>query len=249
MTESAPQALRFSRFEFKYVLDRELRDRVESALRHFVALDPHVAGQPQASYFVRSLYFDDPAFSAFHDKVDGVLQRSKFRVRTYGRSVDAGATWFLEVKGRHDNLVWKHRTPLVGDFDRGAAGDALVRELLRTAAPGHVREGFEFALFRRRIRPCVVVDYLRRPYVSRFDPDFRLTFDEGISAMATDAMYPEPSPAPRSLLRGFTVMEVKFRRHVPAWFHRILQTHELRRQSVSKVCTAMQSLRLQCEPN
>jgi hypothetical protein len=34
---------------------------------------------------------------------------------------------------------------------------------------------------------------------------------------------------------------------VPAWFHRILQAYELRRQSVSKICAATQALGLQLD--
>lgn len=249
MSDQSRTTLHFSRFEFKYRLDQARREQVEAELQHFVELDPYVAQQPQHMYFVRSLYFDDQSFSAFHAKEDGVLLRSKFRVRTYARGIDDPAPWFLEVKGRYNNLVFKHRTPVLGAFDRRAAGRALSQVLLQHAGPGQVRDQFEFSLFRRQIQPGVLVDYLRRPYVSRFDPEFRLTFDSSLAATATDTMYPVIGPAPRPMLRGFTVMEVKFRRHVPAWFHRILQAFELRRESISKVCTATQALGLQSEPN
>ncbi|HEX6812964.1 MAG TPA: polyphosphate polymerase domain-containing protein [Planctomycetota bacterium] len=241
--------LHFSRFEFKYVLDRRLREEVEAELQHFVELDPYVASRPGHTYFVRSLYFDDQGLSAFHDKVDGMLTRSKFRIRTYGHGLDDPAPWFLEIKGRHNNLVFKHRTPILGDFDKRAAGYELSKLLLRHATRGAVLEQFEYELYRRQIRPLVLVDYRRRPYVSKFDPEFRLTFDTGLSAVATDTMFSNTTAEPFPMLRGFTVMEVKFRRHVPAWFHRILQAYELRRQSISKVCAGVQALGLCIEPN
>jgi hypothetical protein len=239
--------LHFLRFEFKYVLDAALRHEVESELQHFVELDPYVAGQKDHLYFVRSLYFDDQALTSFHDKVDGMLTRSKFRVRTYGRTIDDPSPWFLESKGRHNNLVVKHRTPVDGAFDRRARGDELSRLLCRHAAGGPVRDRFEFDLYRRQIEPIVLVDYLRRPYFSKFDPDFRLTFDADLSAACADTLFPGDAARHRQLLRGRTVMEVKFRHHVPAWFHRILQAYELRRQSVSKICAATQALGLQLD--
>jgi hypothetical protein len=248
MSDRAP-ALEFSRFEFKYRLDQRCRELVEGELRHFAELDPWVASRPDQQYFVRSLYFDDPAFSAFHAKDGGALRRARFRVRTYSRSVEAGAPWFLETKGRNANVVIKHRTPLQGEFDPHVAGDGLSRALLQHAIGGRVRDRFEFEVFRRRIRPCVLVDYVRRPYSTRFDPDFRVTFDSEIAGIATDTMFPEPRLAPRALLRGFTVMEVKFRRTVPAWFHRILQVFELRRDAISKVAIATQALGLQSAAN
>ncbi|HEX5054288.1 MAG TPA: polyphosphate polymerase domain-containing protein [Planctomycetota bacterium] len=249
MPSRAITPLHFSRFEFKYVLDRALRDEVEAELQHFVELDPFVQNQPDHLYVVRSLYFDDPGLSAFHDKMDGMLSRAKFRVRTYGRSLANPTPWFLEIKGRHNNLVFKHRTPLAGDFDRRARGDALSRLLLAHAEPGAVRDQFEFALYRRRIEPIVLVDYLRRPYLSRFDPEFRLTFDAELAAAATDTLFPGETVRTRSMLRGYTVMEVKFRRHVPAWFHHILQAYELRRTSISKICSGTEALGLQLDPN
>lgn len=240
---SAAAQLHFLRFEFKYVLDQQTRLAVESELQHFVQLDPYVAAQPHHLYFVRSLYFDDARHTAFHAKVDGRLTRSKFRLRTYGRTLDDPAPWFLEQKGRHNHLVFKHRTPLAAAVDRAARGDRLSRQVLQHAATGDVRDQFEGALFRHGIRPYVLVDYVRRPYVSKFDPEFRLTFDAELAARATDTMS-DAFAQGRALLRGYTVMEVKFRRHVPAWFHRILQAFELHRRSISKVCEATEALGL-----
>jgi hypothetical protein len=241
--------LHFSRFEFKYVLTQALRAEVEAELGHFVELDPHVVGEPRQQYCVRSLYFDSPGFGCYHDKIDGVHTRAKFRIRTYARTVGEDAPWFLEIKGRYNNLVFKHRTPIRGDFDRHAAGDALAQIALRHGAPGTVRDQFEFELFRKRLEPLVRIDYERRPYTSRFDPDFRLTFDSGLAGCEGDAMFPRRTTAPRQLLPGRTVMEVKFRHHVPSWFHRIIQAYELRRVSVSKICAGMATLGLQLDPH
>jgi hypothetical protein len=245
VTSEGTTKLHFLRFEFKYVLDQDLRAAVEAELQHFVQLDPHVQKQPNHLYFVRSLYFDDAAMSAFHAKTDGMLTRSKFRVRTYSRAVDAPAPWFLEIKGRHNQLVFKHRTPILGDFDRSADGEHLTKVLVKHGQPGAVRDQFEFSVFRHGIRPVALVDYVRRPYVSRFDPDFRLTFDSSLSTCATDTMFPDPAARTRLVMRGYTVMEVKFRHHVPAWFHRILQAYELRRRSISKICESTVALGLQ----
>ncbi len=240
--------LHFSRFEFKYVLRAALRREVEAALGHFVELDPYVAGQPDHRYFVRSLYFDDPDLSAFFEKTEGQLTRSKFRIRTYARTLDDPAPWFLEIKGRHNNLVFKHRTPVRGDFDKRARGEALSQLLLRHCDPGTVRDKFEFELFRKRLRPVVLVDYLRRPYVSKFDPEFRLTFDQDLTTARSDTMFPDGIHPLRPMLRGYTVMEVKFRRHVPAWFHRIIQAFQLRRVSISKMCAGAEALGLAQDP-
>lgn len=253
VAEPAPQ-LHFLRFEFKYVLDQRTRERVERELLPYLSLDPHVARQPEQQYFVRSLYFDDPVRSAFRAKQDGLVVRAKFRLRTYTRDPAVAAPRFLEIKGRYNDLVWKHRAPVLAPLDPRARGDLLCRGLLAHTAPGDVRDRFEFARIRRRVEPIVLVDYQRRPYESPFDPDFRVTFDHDLAATATNCLFPNGlfpnSLSPnrpevtthRELLRGHTVMEVKFRRALPAWFHRVVHTHQLRRRSVSKVTTAMLAL-------
>jgi hypothetical protein len=236
--------LHFARFEFKYVLPQDLRQELESELRYFLEFDPYVESRPNHQYFVRSLYFDDPFNTCFMDKVEGLHTRSKFRVRTYTDDPDDGTPQFMEIKGRYNNLVLKHRTPLDRrDGILGDSDDVLVGKLLRIMAPGDVCRKFEYELYRKQLRPVALVDYIRRPYFSRFDPEFRLTFDSELRGTKTRALFPGACSAqPRRLLPGFTVMEVKFKRHIPSWFHRLIQSYELRRVSVSKICHAMVAL-------
>jgi hypothetical protein len=239
---SAPK-LEFSRYEFKYLLSPALRREVEAELAQFVHLDPFVSAQESQRYVVRSLYWDDAIHTAFHEKIDGMLRRSKFRVRTYSRDRAHDSPVFLEVKGRDNERVFKHRVQVAASMaDLMAAGDDLSAVILARAAESPVREAFAFQVHRRRIRPLTLVDYRRRPYVSRFDPEFRLTFDEELSATATDRLLPRRSDRTRRLVPGETVMELKFRHHVPSWFHRIIQGYELRRRSYSKVCAGMEAL-------
>ena len=111
--------LHFARFEFKYILSAAKRKAVEKDLLYFLDYDPFVAQLPDHRYFVRSLYFDDLNYSAFHDKIDGLKSRYKFRVRTYTQTFTGSAPIFLEIKGRHNNLVYKHRTPVQSETNWG----------------------------------------------------------------------------------------------------------------------------------
>jgi len=237
--------LHFSRFEFKYLLPRELRSQVEAELSHFVELDPFVKKQEGQTYLVRSLYWDDPDLTAFHDKNDGMMHRSKFRLRTYTFGAEDPTPRFLEIKGRHNNLVFKHRTPVeMGPEQSALGGDQLTRFVTDHIADGPMQSQFLFQTFRRQIRPYALIDYVRRPYISKFDPEFRLTFDEQLQATDTDRLFPKATSRTRRVAPGFTVMELKFRHHVPSWFHRIIQSYELRRRSFSKICEGTVALEL-----
>ncbi len=242
--------LHFSRFEFKYVLPQPLRKELENELRYFLEFDPYVESQPKHQYFVRSLYFDDPFHTCFYDKIEGLHTRSKFRVRTYTKDLQDGTPQFLEIKGRYNNLVLKQRTPLdQGLWIADECGDGLVNRLLRSVGSSEVGRKFEYDLLRKRLRPVALVDYIRRPYISRFDPEFRLTFDSKLRGTRTKSLFPNGgAPQSRRLLPGYTVMEMKFKRHIPSWFHRLIQAYELRRISVSKICHAMEALGMADDP-
>jgi hypothetical protein len=238
--------LHFARFEFKYVFPANKREEVEHDLLYFLQHDPFALRKPDKKYFVRSLYYDDPVYTAFHDKVDGLHTRSKFRIRTYATAQEERAPCFLEIKGRHNNLVFKHRTAI---DDSGLnweelKGDALAIAVLERAETGNVRDDFEFNLMRRRLQPVALVDYQRRPYLSKYDPNFRVTFDEHLEVTSTAQLFHDGACTTRKMIVGHTVMEVKFHHQLPSWFHRIIQTHELRRVSISKICVGMEVLGL-----
>lgn len=234
----APQ-LHFARFEFKYLLSNDCKTEFEKELSHFVAFDPFVAQVPQRQYFVRSLYYDDEDFSTFYDKVDGLKKRAKFRVRTYTETDDLAAPQFLEIKGRHNQLVYKHRTPISVDTTEDPT-----QHLLADPGEDKVKQQFFFEYYKKRIRPVALIDYWRRPYISKWDPEFRLTFDSQLQATHTSCLKPKPSDRTRQILPGYTVMELKFKRHNPAWFHRLLQAYELERVSISKICYGLEALEL-----
>jgi len=234
--------LHFARFEFKFVLNQALREAVESELGHFVEFDPFVAGLEGHKYPVRSLYFDDPFYTAFFDKIDGLHTRWKFRLRTYTFDAHGEVPRFLEKKGRYNNLVFKHRVLVNSATD--LRGEALSRQILSSGEQGKVLDQFHYELFRKQLRPVALVDYYRRPYISKFDPEFRLTFDDSLRGTATSGAFPRANETSRRLLPGYTVMEVKFRYHIPAWFHHIIQAYELQRVSVSKVVVAIGALGL-----
>ncbi len=238
----ADLVLEFSRFEFKYVLQKELREAVEAELGYFMQLDPFVESTRGNRYIVRSLYYDDPAHSAFYDKIDGLKDRGKFRIRTYSTEPDASTPVFLEEKGRVDNRVYKHRTLLAESTHQ--MDKQHLTDLLLTGEVDNqdLLEKFRYAWFRKQIGPVALIDYLRRPYISKYDHEFRVTFDEKLRGTETDELFPPDKVTGRQLLPGYTVMEVKFDTTVPAWFHRIIQSYELRRVPLSKICEGMKRL-------
>ena len=79
MTESKDSLVQeFQRYEFKYILNKRLRDKVERQIQHFMRYDGYVHPEFNNSYFVRSLYFDSPTSVNFYEKIDGVKKERNF---------------------------------------------------------------------------------------------------------------------------------------------------------------------------
>lgn len=124
-------------------------------------------------YLIRSLYFDNAADKALHEKNDGVNLREKFRIRYYNGDT---SVIHLEKKSKINGLCNKLSAPLNaeeaqrivdGELDWMAADSrALVREL--------------YAKMRSQgLRPKTIVDYDREPFV--FGPgNVRVTLDYNI---------------------------------------------------------------------
>ena len=70
-----------SRHEYKFLISPSAAALLKLRLPHVMRRDPHAG--PEGMYTIRSLYFDDPNYSAFWDKVDGVDNRTKYRIRCY----------------------------------------------------------------------------------------------------------------------------------------------------------------------
>ena len=233
----------FSRYEFKYVLAQSTLISIQRDIRNFMRHDEFVESKGSSSYVVRSLYFDNARWSNFYEKVDGVKLRRKFRIRTYGQFRSSGSPVFLECKSRNNNRVSKVREQLsYQECDEICKGrsDYLNEE------SSMVRYNFCLEMLRKRISPKVVIDYVREPYVSDHDGKFRVTFDSDLTGIANSSIWDAHDAVARwaSLLPEKSIMEVKFNRRVPAWFHRIIQAYELDRVSVSKYVLGVKRLQL-----
>ena len=237
----AGQSQEFHRYEFKYLLDARIRDSIEREVKEFMRYDGHVHPEMENTYLVRSLYFDDPMSTAFYEKTDGIMMRQKFRIRSYGKAWAHNLPLFMESKGRSNERTYKYRIAISHNHLEQFLSPDLVWNLIGLYPDTDLIEKFVFEAFRRNLAPRVLVDYLRRPYVSDYDSNFRLTFDSKMSSCASSKLFPEQEQVNWQECRsGWTILEVKFDRRLPKWFHRILQSYEMRRLSVSKFCLGME---------
>lgn len=238
--------LTFSRFEFKYLMNETLRNSFEKALQPFMVIDDFALKKTDRKYFVRSLYFDDHRYSSFHDKIDGLHSREKFRIRTYSKTFRKSDQIFLELKGRYNNLVFKERVPIeLSNFSPDKRIQDFIPNLLNNQKVGkNVIKKFTFDYLKKDIVPVGLVDYLRRPYFSKLDRSFRVSFDDNLFVSNEKILHPKDYNSKKAVKAGASIMEIKFASTIPLWFHRLMQNYELNRISISKICCGLETLGL-----
>ena len=232
----------FARYEFKYLLNKAQSDSIEKEASNFMQYDGYASQENDNSYHVRSQYFDNDFSSHFYEKVDGMRERYKYRIRTYGASQDDNNPIFLEKKGRKLERTYKQRYPIEFKYLKMFYNLDMIERLLDIFPGVGLIQDFVFDSIRKSISPKIIVDYSRTPYVSDFDHYFRLTFDQSLNSSLVEYSFDLYSNKRiwYKMVAGYTILEVKFFRRIPPWFHRIIQSYGLRRLSISKFAKGME---------
>jgi len=234
----------FLRYEFKYLVRDMDLPALEESLSHFMTLDPFAEKMPDKNYFIRSLYFDTDNYSCFFEKVTGVKYRKKFRIRTYSRKFEKDVPFFLELKGRDNYFVFKERQLITSeDADRFCMLHDLPNSI-NSDGDNHTYEKFLLDVFKKQIKPKVIIDYTRKPFVSKYDYEFRVTLDSNVTAIESSHINQTIKRANIEVKPGYTIVEIKFRRSVPYWFTDIVRRFQLKRLSISKYCEGVEALGL-----
>ena len=230
------------RYEFKYILNKKISDQIEKEARNFMIYDGHVNKELNNKYFVRSLYFENNFSSNFYEKVDGMKIRRKYRLRTYSNFFDPKVPIFFEVKGRISERTYKKRINIKNKYLNLFLSQSQNFNLLNLYPNNEMIINFIFDSFRKNLKPLILVDYKRRPYINKFGLYFRLTFDTNLLSSKTNNLFSNDKYSSwLECKAGYTILEVKFDRSIPAWFHKIIQCYNLKRKSISKFVLGMSS--------
>ncbi|MDD4351700.1 MAG: polyphosphate polymerase domain-containing protein [Candidatus Gracilibacteria bacterium] len=230
-------SLTFRRFELKYQIEKRVADRIIPHLLDHMAWDEYV-GEAE-SYQVNSLYFDSPHLKNYHEKLDGLLNRKKPRIRNYSRDFDDNSKLFFELKRRSGDVILKDRILVQGKDFKKFVADPISLLQNKEYDPEFVNE-FLFEIMNYQMTPQVLVSYDRKPFFSRQDKRFRVTFDYDLEIAApVGADYHNKY---RKINHDIVVMEVKFNGAMPQWFRKVIEKYHLDRESYSKYCHGIESL-------
>ena len=198
------------RHEYKYLISKASAELLKQRLPHIMQRDKHAG--PTGQYTIRSLYFDDQAFSAFDEKVSGVDERTKFRIRCYNYT---DAIFKLEKKEKKGHLTRKTAQTVSGEDVRTLQNDP------RKRCPDHpegLTEELRLLCLGKGARPVVLVDYDRTPFISVYG-NTRITIDENLRTIPyTSDLFAPAEPAIPVMEPNQVVLEVKFDDFLPSHF-------------------------------
>lgn len=215
--------------EIKFLLDPATAGLIRTWARERLVADPNAQGFTGDTYSVTSIYLDTAQLDVFHRR--GLHQHSKFRVRRYG-----GATFFFERKLKIRGRLAKRRTAVNSN------------DVIRLSAPPIAGDWsgqwFQQKINGRQLRPQCQIDYDRtaRVLMTPAGP-IRLTLDENIRARPTTEIEFRDTPA-ATPVTDRVVLELKYRRDLPALFRELVENFSLNPTSYSKYRAALPVLGL-----
>ena len=214
------------RHELKYLIAPSELNVLRSVLKPVMQLDPN--GNENNEYHIRSLYFDTIDDDALADKIAGVGNRKKYRIRIYNFS---DRIIKLECKSKYGDLISKQSVSIPRELaEQLIAGDPDGLQRMRHPLFHDVFREMRTHL----LRPAVIVDYIREAYIHPAE-EVRVTFDKQLRTglYSTDLFNPQIPTYPVFDL-PVEVLEVKFDEFLPTYIQSILSGITAQRSAVSK---------------
>ena len=226
--------MRKYRYELKYIITPTMAYMLKTRLLNIMEVDTLASGGVNG-YTISSLYFDDLDSTAYFEKLDGVLYRTKYRIRVY----DYNDSFIrLERKLKHENMTSKDQTKITkeqfyniinGNINEIALSDnKLYNEFIKD-------------IRLKSLRPSVIVEYKRLALTYPVS-DVRVTFDSEVrSGLYNYDLFSKELNTYSVLNPNQVILEVKFNDYLPANISAILTTVPSFRQAVSKfaLCRAI----------
>ena len=214
------------RHELKYHITPAELGVLRGVLRPLMQLDPN--GNENNEYHIRSLYFDTINDDALEEKIAGVGNRKKYRIRIYNFS---DRVIKLECKSKYGDLISKQSVTIPRDLaEQLIAGDPEGLQRMR-----HPLFHDVFREMRTRLlRPAVIVDYVREAYIHPAE-EVRITFDKQLrTGLYSHDMFNPGLPTYPVFDDPVEILEVKYDEFLPSYLQSVLSGVTAQRSAVSK---------------
>ncbi len=221
----------FKRYELKYILTAEQKEKV---LR---AMEPYMVSDQYGRTVIRNIYFDTDDYRLIRRSIEKPAYKEKLRIRSYSRA-EPDSTVFVELKKKYKKVVYKRRISLPEEEAmEWVSGERHCRK--DTQISGEVDY---FLHYYRCLRPVGFLSYEREAYYAEEQKDFRVTFDDTILFRQEDLSLESEVYGTPLLPEGSVLMEIKCSGAIPIWMVRALSEEQIYRTSFSKYGTAYRTI-------
>lgn len=195
------------RHELKHYIGIADYMKIKSRLKYIADRDMN-AGEG-GEYRIRSLYFDNYSDKILEEKLMGINNRDKFRIRYYNDNLNFIR---LEKKSKMNGLCKKVSAPITKEeCQKLLDGDTgFLRE-----SPNKLFNELYVKMKEQFLRPKTIVDYTREAYI--YEPgNVRITFDKKIrTGIRATNFLDQDVPTTGIIANEMMVLEVKFDEFLP----------------------------------
>ena len=221
----------FKRYELKYMLTRQQKEKVLAAMEPYRALDKY------GRTTIRNIYFDTDTYRLVRHSIERPAYKEKLRIRSYSQASPESPV-FVELKKKYDSIVYKRRLSVpekqAMDWVNGKQHPKKESQISN--------EIDYFLSYYKTLHPAVFLSYEREAYYSLSGDDFRVTFDENILCRQEDLSLESEVGGIPLLEDGMTLMEIKCSGGIPLWMIHILSEEHIYKTSYSKYGTAYEKI-------
>ena len=221
----------FKRYELKYMLTTEQKERVLAAMKSYMKLDQY------GRTTIRNLYFDTDTYLLIRRSMEKPIYKEKLRIRSYHKA-DADSIVFVELKKKCKHVVYKRRISLPeAEAVKWLSGEKHTDK--------HTQISNEIDYFMEHyatLHPTVFLSYEREAYYAKDGSDFRVTFDDNILCRQEDLSLRSEAYGTPILPEGKVLMEIKCSGGIPLWMTEVLSKEKIYKTSFSKYGTAYRTL-------
>lgn len=217
----------FKRYELKYILTLEQKEKVMEAMTPYMKMDDY------GRTTIRNIYYDTDTYLLIRRSIEKPVYKEKLRIRSYTRGESENMV-FVELKKKYKHVVYKRRL----EMPEQEAVDWIQKRKHCNADTQIAKEVDYFLDFYGDLRPAVFLSYEREAFYAMDHSDFRVTFDDTILYRLDDLSFQSKVYGTPILPEGKVLMEIKCSGGIPLWMTKILSAEKIYKTSFSKYGTA-----------
>lgn len=214
------------RHEFKHYINLADAMAIKKNLALIARPDAHAGGD--GKYRIRSLYFETPEDVVLREKLYGINDREKFRIRYYN---DDATFIKLEKKTKVNGFGNKISAPMTKEeCEKLVNGDT---GWMRNSSHALLHELYAKMKF-QQLKPKTIVDYVREPFLYK-PGNVRITIDSQIqTGINSKDLFCQNLPAVRISADNIIILEVKYDEFLPDVIRDAIQMKNRKSTAFSK---------------